>query len=108
MLEKEDLDSIKDLIATPMTEAMRAQKELFDEKLTSLGRSIDTVRKDQETQIKHCQKTTREMLDFKTGTSLRVQALEKDATKKDKRTWAVILAVVTLGMSVIVKWVFKL
>lgn len=108
MLEKEDLDSIHNLIAEPMQAAMEAQKELLEEKLQSIGRSVDSIRDDQTTQVKHCQKMTREMLDFKIGASLKVQNLEKDAAKKDKRTWAIILLVVTLGLSQVVRWVFKL
>lgn len=108
MLEKEDLDSIDRLIAQPMQKAMEAQEKLLDTKLQSIGRSVDTIRTDQTTQVKHCQRMTREMLDFKTGTTIKVQNLEDDSKKKDKRTWAIILMVMTLGLSQIVKWVFKL
>jgi CHASE3 domain sensor protein len=108
MLEPQDLDSIDKLIAQPMQKAMEAQKELLNTKLQSIGRSVDSIREDQTAQVKHCQKMTREMTDFKTGTTLKVDALEKDSAKKDKKTWAIILAVFTLGLSIVVKWVFKL
>lgn len=108
MLNKEDLDSIHKLIAIPMQAAMEAQKELLNEKLEGLGRSVDTIRQDQTSQIKHCQKTTREMTDFKTGAEIKIQNLFEDSKKKDKRTWAIILAIVTLGLSELARRIFHL
>jgi len=108
MLDKEDFDSLHKLIAEPMQAAMKAQSDLLDEKLQSIGRSVDTVREEQTTQMKHCQKMTREMLDFKVGTTIKVANLEKDSAKKDKRSWAIILGVITLGLSYIIPKLFKL
>jgi len=108
MLDKDDFDSFHKLIAEPMQKAMEAQERLMEEKLTGLGRSVDIIRNEQTAQLKHCQKTTREMLDFKAGTTIKVQNLEKETGRQEKRAWAIILAVITLGISVVVAKVFKL
>jgi len=110
MLEPNDLKAISDLIAQPLKQSLdnslREQEKLINEKMIGIGRSIDSIRKSNEEQTKQYQKTTRELLDFKAGQTIKVQTLEDEKKRTDKRLWAIILAVITLGISKLVEKVF--
>jgi len=107
MLEPNDLKAINELIAQPLKQfldnSLKEQEKLIDEKMKSIGRSLDSIRTNNEEQTKQYQKTTRELLDFKAGQTVKVQAIEDERKKTDRRIWVIILSIITLGISKIVE-----
>lgn len=99
MLEPEDIEKLKQVYA-------EAQAPLHVE-VQNIKEDVGEIKDEMQTQGKQLSAVIRHAAGFEGSAKTRLDNVEKQQDKAEKRTWVIILAVATLGVSEFVRrWLF--